>query len=122
MLESLVIAGCATYSQEVQTLAPCKKVNFLFGANGSGKTTISRVIADPDAHPGCRLSWTNGQQLERLVYNSDFVERNISTTIKGIFTLGEESADTIAKIDAAKRKLDEAREEIHKLENTLRGS
>jgi len=121
MLQTVFIAGHASYSSDGQTLGPCKNINFVFGTNGSGKTTISRVIADPQAYPACRLTWVDGHSIECLVYNSDFVERNFSSRLKGIFTLGEESAETIANIEAAKDKQHEHEEDIAKLEATLRG-
>ncbi|WP_072389385.1 AAA family ATPase [Hyphomicrobium sp. CS1BSMeth3] len=121
MLETILIAGRATYSADGQSLGPCREINFIFGSNGSGKTTISRVIADPASCPASALTWVNGQEMERLVYNSDFVERNFTSTLKGIFTLGAESAETLAKIDAAKAKQQEEEAEVRRLEGTLKG-
>lgn len=121
MLNTMLIANQATYSGVGQNLGPCKTVNFIFGTNGSGKTTISRVIADPASCPDCRVSWEGGREVERLVYNSDFVERNFTSTLKGIFTLGEVSAETLEKIKNAKEKQHEHEEAINKLEGTLRG-
>jgi ABC-type transport system involved in cytochrome c biogenesis ATPase subunit len=51
MLQTIFVAGQATYSAAGQSLGPCKNINFIFGTNGSGKTTISRVVADPVATP-----------------------------------------------------------------------
>lgn len=121
MLQTIIVAGQATYSAVGQSLGPCKNINFIFGTNGSGKTTISRVIADPEAHPGCRLTWADGREVERLVYNSDFVERNFTSTLRGIFTLGEESAETTTKIEVAKDKQHEYQAAIRGLEENLKG-
>ena len=55
------------------------------------------------------------------MYNSDFVERNFTSTLKGIFTLGEVSAETLEKIKTAKEKQREHEEAISKLGGTLRG-
>jgi len=60
VLETIKVAGEATYAAEGQTLADLRNVNYLFGTNGSGKTTISRVIADPAAHPTSNVVWTHG--------------------------------------------------------------
>ena len=122
MLHNIHIAGLATYDADGQHLAPCKQINFIFGTNGSGKTTISRVIADPGAHPSCRLTWAGGPEVERLVYNSDFVERNFTTTLKGIFTLGEEFAETLEKIEKAKDTQQKRQEALTSLENNLKGA
>lgn len=122
MLQAISIANQATYAAEGQRLDPCKQVNFIFGTNGSGKTTISRVIADPAAHDGCQLSWANGRELERLVYNSDFVENNFKSTVKGIFTLGEESAETLEKIEKAKDAQRKHQEGLTNLQSNLNGA
>ena len=121
MLQAIKIAGQATYAAEGQRLEPCKQINFIFGTNGSGKTTISRVIADPTGHATCQLTWSNGRELERLVYNSDFVENNFKSTVKGIFTLGEESAETLEKIDKAKDAQLEHQKGLTNLQTNLNG-
>lgn len=122
MLQAIMIAGQATYAAEGQRLDPCKQVNFIFGTNGSGKTTISRVIADPAEHANCQLTWTNGREVERLVYNSDFVENNFKSTVKGIFTLGEESAETLEKINKAKEAQQKQQEGLNNLLINLSGA
>jgi wobble nucleotide-excising tRNase len=61
--------------------------------------------------------------LERLVYNRDFVERNFSqqTSLKGVFTLGEQEADTLVKIEATKCEIDKLADDIKNLSTTLQG-
>ena len=41
------------------------KFNFIYGANGSGKTTIARVIANEETYPSCRIQWKNNQGILR---------------------------------------------------------
>jgi wobble nucleotide-excising tRNase len=121
MLQEVFVAGSASYSVAGQRLAPCRNINFVFGTNGSGKTTISRVIADPAAYPACTLTWAGGREIERLVYNSDFTARNFSSSMPGIFTLGEESADTFVKIEAGKDQRRRLEEDIRTRQTTLDG-
>jgi wobble nucleotide-excising tRNase len=104
MLEEVYIANIGSYSMDVQRLSGCKSVNFIFGTNGSGKTTISRVIGSPAEFTDCGLVWVAGQPKERLVFNSDFAARNFSSKMPGIFTLGEESAEIQSKIQELKDK------------------
>jgi wobble nucleotide-excising tRNase len=122
MLQKVFVADCASYSTGGQPLGPCKHINFIFGTNGSGKTTISRVIADPAAHSACSLTWVGGREIERLVYNSDFTAKNFSASMPGIFTLGEESADTFAKIAAGKEQRQSLEGDIRTRQATLDGS
>lgn len=119
MLEQIKIAGVASYSAEGQTLTGLRPLNFIFGTNGSGKTTISRVIADPSARPSCSLTWAAGRELECLVYNSDFASANFAHQMRGIFTLGQTEGDTLAKIEAASQKVRALLADIVGLENTL---
>jgi wobble nucleotide-excising tRNase len=100
------------------------KINFIYGSNGTGKTTISRVIADATTYPDCVVTWRNGAQLEPLVYNRDFVEKNFNQPdeLKGIFTLGEKDKETLDKIAAARVELDSIKDSTAKLKATLQGN
>lgn len=119
MLQAVKIAGEASYSAVGETLDALKQINFIFGTNGAGKTTISRVIADPGAYASCSVRWKQGRELVCLVYNSDFVARNFASQLPGIFTLGETERDTLDKIEAAKTKAAGFRNDIAQLEGTL---
>lgn len=44
----------ATY-QNATKLDDLRRINYIFGANGTGKTTISRVIAQTHSHEHCLL-------------------------------------------------------------------
>ena len=46
MIESIHIAKTATFGDAPQAMIGLKMFNYICGSNGSGKTTISRVIAD----------------------------------------------------------------------------
>ena len=124
MIESISICKIASYGDTPEELNELSQFNFLFGSNGTGKTTISRVIADESDFPACKVTWKGGTKLQPLVYNRDFVERNFnqSTELKGVFTLGEKQADTITKITAAKEELDDLTNKIETLSQTLHGT
>jgi len=96
MIESISISGIASYKGDPEKLTNLSKFNFIFGSNSSGKTTISRVIADESTYSTCSVKWKNDVKLHTLVYNQDFIGKNFnpSAEIKGIFTLGENSVET----------------------------
>ncbi|MEN9849832.1 MAG: hypothetical protein RL368_2572, partial [Pseudomonadota bacterium] len=91
MIESIKLSNIATYKAS-QYLNGLSQFNFIFGANGSGKTTITRVIADESKFPSCSITWKDGIPLQTLVYNRHFVVKNFnqSDEIKGVFTLGSQ--------------------------------
>lgn len=123
MIESISIASVATYSSEPEILSELAQFNFLFGSNAAGKTTISRVIADEAKYPTCRVTWKGGTKLQPMVYNHEFVERNLaqSAELKGVFTLGEKQVDTLDKIAAAKKEFDALTEKIENLTRAREG-
>ncbi|MEE4379648.1 MAG: AAA family ATPase, partial [Candidatus Competibacteraceae bacterium] len=114
MIESITIASTATFGTSPEMLNGLSQFNFVFGSNGTGKTTVSRVIADENSFPSCQVIWKGGTKLETMVYNRDFVDRNFHqpTELKGVFTLGEDQVDTRAKIKTAKAELDDLTKEI----------
>ncbi len=124
MIESITLSAVATYDTTTpEQLNGLSLFNFVFGSNGSGKTTISRVVADEAKFPTCKVTWKRGSKLQSFVYNHDFVERNFnqSAELKGVFTLGEKQLDTLAKIDAAKRELEKITTRIESLTQALQG-
>src|SRR5665647_3349767 len=97
--------------------------NYIYGANGTGKTTISRLIADQGPFPFCSVDWTDGAPLDALVYNTDYVEANfnLSDGLKGVFTLGEDSVEAKRKIGEANAHLEKLKGEVAALRSTLSG-
>jgi wobble nucleotide-excising tRNase len=121
MINSITIHGTATFLGNPQVLANLSKFNFLFGANGAGKTTISNVIANENAYDGCSLSWDAGQALKTVVYNRDFVEKSFvqSPMLKGVFTLGEGAGENIKLLETAKKEESEIKADIILNKNKL---
>lgn len=107
MIESLEIAQVATYADR-QTMDRLKDINFVFGSNGAGKTTIGRVVANKVVYPECKVAWRDGVEMQPLVYNRDFVDANFtpSDNLKGIFTLGEKDIANELAIAAKQAEVD----------------
>jgi wobble nucleotide-excising tRNase len=124
MIESLSISKVATYPEKPEIMNGLKSLNFIFGSNGTGKTTIGRVITTPSVSPGCSVTWKGGTPLQTLVYNSDFVERNFKPAedLKGVFTLGEEQIGTLEKIAELKLERDALTKRIEGWNEALKGA
>lgn len=98
MIEEIRINNVTTYSKPVELKT--KKLNFIYGSNGSGKTTISNLLGDYIfsndfyIHPVVKNRKT-------LVYNKNFVDRNFKhdSSVKGIFTLGEDSINAQKQLE-----------------------
>ena len=64
-------------------LSDCKKVNFVFGANGSGKSTISSFLSGtPDTRfSQSVIEWDGAVRETIYVYNRGFRRSNFQQTI-----------------------------------------
>lgn len=123
MIERIEIAGCASYGDTVEIMGGLSTFNYVYGPNASGKTTISRLIADHSPFSACAVHWRAGTKLETLVYNRDFVDANFNQPagLKGIFTLGEKDVDAASKIALAKSEINDLSQKIESDTNTLEG-
>lgn len=84
-------------------------VNFFFGNNGTGKSTLARAL-----HSNTGLSWHPERQVEDYsfhLYDLDFVERNLHTAsnLAGVFTLDQQNIAVEKEIDQATKDLAEQR-------------
>ncbi len=108
MIQSIDIRNVATYDNQGVQINDLKKINFIYGANACGKTTISNYIydnSDPKFN-SCSLTWKNGLPLKVLVYNKEFRNRNFGKgKLNGVFTLGEATADQIKVIEQKSEEL-----------------
>lgn len=108
MLESITLKQVATYNNTGIYISDLKKINFIYGVNGTGKTTITKFIYNPDEliYKDCLLKWKSDIKLKALVYNKDFRERNFSKgNIDGVFTLGQATREQIEDLEKKQGEL-----------------
>lgn len=113
MIRNITIKNTATFDDKGIEVSEFKKVNFFYGANGSGKTTISNFIYEPSnaRFPDCQLKWQNDIELKSLVYNKEFRDRNFgNATIAGVFTLGQATKEEAELIEEKRKELKELKE------------
>ncbi|KAA3618721.1 MAG: hypothetical protein DWQ05_07095 [Calditrichaeota bacterium] len=102
MIQSISIKNIATFDNQGVQINDLKKVNFIYGANACGKTTISNFVHDSSdsKFSNCSLTWQNDLLLKVLVYNKEFRVKNFGKgKLNGVFTLGEATADQIKEIE-----------------------
>lgn len=110
MIKSIQIKGCPPYDEIGAELSDCKKVNFIYGANGSGKTTISeflRTNGNDVRHSKCEINWGTSRQIHIYVYNRKFRQLNFvqENGIPGVFTLGQDAIEDLQAIQELKNDL-----------------
>ena len=123
MIERIEIKNVATFDSTGHVMENLGKLNFIFGSNGSGKTTISRVLADSNTYSSCTIEWENNTPLSCRVYNTDFVKENFASLghMPGIFTLGKDEIETKKKITEIKADLVNITQRQKELETELYG-
>ena len=111
MITKIKLKDVASYAELVE-ICNLRKINFFFGSNGTGKTTLSKLISKPDYFPSCSLKYEDNRKLKTLVFNEDFVEEYFSQpdNLMGIFTMGGGAKKNEEKI----RQLNEGGDEIKK--------
>lgn len=96
MIRSVTAMGLPQLA-DGQKLEGLKELNFIFGPNGSGKTTMSKLLHTSARTPSDAIEWSDGANtLDIRVYNRDFIAQTLaeSHSMPGVFLLTEESADT----------------------------
>jgi len=108
MNTKIILKNIASYKEE-STLETDKKINLVYGLNGTGKTIISNYLYGKDK-PNEIENWDHYQECNDnidpktkiLVYNEKFIESVLYEKMKGIFTLSsanQEAEENIKKAD-----------------------
>lgn len=112
MITKIEISGVPPFMEKV-ILETDKKVNLIYGLNGTGKSTISNILFDIERGKrtnGVTIEYENGVSNEKsyklIVYNQQFVQESFyeSTEIKGIFSLSKDNAEAQSNIEKAKKE------------------
>lgn len=106
----------ATFSNE--PLTPTY-VNFFYGKNGAGKSTIARAIRD-----NVGIEWKNDKSAadyDVLVYNTEFIDANFANygDLAGVFTVCETNIEVQKKIEALQKVKQNLDKELSKRSETF---
>ncbi|HET8554585.1 MAG TPA: AAA family ATPase [Rhodanobacteraceae bacterium] len=93
--------------KQATSLVTDKKINLVYGLNGTGKSTISNFLYKPhdSVFTSCKKVLAESERV--LVYNQKFIQDNffVADSLKGIFSLSKENKAAEQKIaDATKRQ------------------
>ncbi|MCX8093723.1 MAG: AAA family ATPase [Candidatus Goldbacteria bacterium] len=116
MIKKIKLNQVATFSNEV-IIDDLRKVNFFYGSNGTGKTTITKVIPEPDKYPKCKIEWDADRKLKILVFNEDFIREYFyeKDNLFGIYTLDKEAKNIEEKIKDKTQQLNGLLQEQNQL-------
>ena len=122
------IKNVASYKKETK-LETDKKINLVYGLNGTGKTILSNylyLLKDKNDEPESRVKFqdcdNNFDTNDKiLVYNEKFTEDNFykNEKIPGIFTLSSENKEAENKIKNAQTTLNKIREKEGEVESKI---
>lgn len=127
MITKIALNNVASFKAPT-TLETNKKVNLIYGLNGTGKTTLSNFLYDKSelAFSQCSIEGLSNEDV--LVYNQKFIQDYFyeSNNLKGIFTLSKENKEAEEKIRNAQNEIviiegkrTGESEEIDKIKNEL---
>ena len=137
MITKILMENAASY-KNAAILETDKRINLIYGLNGTGKTQISKFLADQNngSFQDCKIEGLSNEKI--LVYNQDFIDENFYNTDRqqGIFTLSKENANAKQEIenlqkgleklkvnqDKKEKELKEKQGEINKIENDCKNS
>ena len=75
MIKKIVIRDVASYDHDGVTFDNLARVNFIYGGNGTGKTTLTRVLDNPSAYPQCSVEWEGETVSKEVKKVSDRIGR-----------------------------------------------
>lgn len=121
MIKTIKMKNCATYSSDGAVVENCQKVNFFYGPNGCGKSTISNFLSNSVApqYRDCEIVWENNAVLDIVVYNREFRDKNFKENIAGVFTLGQATIKDIEALEKLKEQRVKKQEDYSTRKNTL---
>ncbi len=125
-ISQISLKKVATFDENGVSFENLKSINFIYGANGSGKTTTSSFLKNlaengiEDKFASSKIVWYNNESLKIEVYNKQFKEEQFrNSQVKGIFTLGKKTNENLEKIESKKESINEEKKKKIKNEGSL---
>lgn len=119
MINNIVLNEVASYKSKSE-LNTDKKVNIIYGLNGTGKSTLSNYFYDIENKKYQHCSHS-GEYDELLVYNQKFIQDNFyaKDTLNGIFSLSKENKEAKEKVENLTLEIIKLSDEKRDIENEI---
>ncbi|WRE76666.1 AAA family ATPase [Helicobacter pylori] len=125
-ISQIALKNVATFDENGASFENLNSINFIYGANGSGKTTTSSFLKNlaengiEDKFDNSKIEWHNSESLKIEVYNKQFKEEQFrNSQVKGIFTLGKKTNENLEKIESKKESINKEKEKKIKNKESL---
>ncbi|WP_208360225.1 ATP-binding protein [Helicobacter pylori] len=125
-ISQISLKKVATFDENGASFKDLNSINFIYGANGSGKTTTSSFLKNlaengiEDKFANSKIEWYNSEDLKIEVYNKQFKEEQFrNSQVKGIFTLGKKTNENLEKIESKTKSINEEKEKKKKNKESL---
>ncbi len=125
-ISQITLKNVATFDENGASFEKLNYINFIYGANGSGKTTTSSFLKNlaengiEDKFANSKIEWYNSENLKIEVYNKQFKEEQFRhSQVKGIFTLGKKTNENLENIESKEKSIKEEKEKKEKNESSL---
>lgn len=114
MITEIHMDAVASFRQTT-SLVTDKKINLVYGLNGTGKSTISNFLYEPHDPVFMLCRKTPDKTAPILVYNQKFIQDNffVADNLKGIFSLSKENKAAEQKIAEATKRQAELEQSLH---------
>jgi len=126
IIQNIKLNNVASYKESTE-IKGLKKLNFFFGSNGAGKSTIGKYLQslskaenkeEVEGFELCSTDGYNPKEHEIIVFNQKFINDNFinRNDIPGIFTLDERNKEAEEEIEKEQGKINKWNECVAKLE------
>lgn len=120
MIKEISILAPYCFGNEPLVLSELAPANFIFAANGSGKSTIASALSKQPTNIQERRDWPVAATENIIrVFDETFKNRVLREHVDGIFTIGEESKEVHEQLRKLSQAKVDAQQEIERIKREI---